>query len=550
MAENICYPDFKRRVGKGWVYPMKKIFRLLIILGILFLPGLSFGQGILFNLRHWSASDNTRIVLDVSDETDFNAISSDGKVTVELYNTFIGSNLPSEIVLANSGVKIIAISSQQKDSIRIEVTLMEGSAANIFKLKRFEDKPERVVIDVTNYEIERQLERARAEVKSSQKGVVIVIDPGHGGEDPGAIGKGGTQEKDIVLNISKILQQKINATNGYRAFLTRNADYYVPFKKRLKIARDYGADLFISIHADAARNRKAAGSSVYCLSSGGAVSEAARILARKENLADIVGGAINGDEIVNDISPIILNMFQNSTINASKTFGSLVLNKLSDLSSLKFSQVQEAPFIVLKLPEIPAVLIETLYISNPQEEKLLRNKKFQEAMAKRITQAVLEFITSDQRLARKTGNSQLPVTIQSNREKADILGALQQEQPLYKDHPEDILKNIFPAGDLYPQPKKEVINRSLPERRVKADLKLATKKVSSATKTVFRKDSQSKTARFVIYQVKKGDTLEKIAFRHKITVPELAKLNGLKIKEKLIVNTKVRVPVGVKGKAI
>lgn len=550
MAENICYPDFKRRVGKGCVYPMKKIFRLLIILGVLFLPGLSFGQGILFNLRHWSASDNTRIVLDVSDETDFNAISSDGKVTLELYNTFIGSNLPSEIVLANSGVKIIAISSQQKDSIRIEVTLMEGSAANIFKLKRFEDKPERVVIDVTNYEIERQLERARAEIKSSQKGVVIVIDPGHGGEDPGAIGKGGTQEKDIVLNISRILQQKINATNGYRAFLTRNADYYVPFKKRLKIARDYGADLFISIHADAARNRKAAGSSVYCLSSGGAVSEAARILARKENLADIVGGAINGDEIVNDLSPIILNMFQNSTINASKTFGSLVLNKLSDLSSLKFSQVQEAPFIVLKLPEIPAVLIETLYISNPQEEKLLRNKKFQEAMAKRITQAVVEFITSDQRLARKTGNSQLPATIQSNREKADILGALQQEQPLYKDHPEDILKNIIPAADLYPQPKKEVINRSLPEVRVKADLKLATKKVSSATKTVLRKDSQNKTARFVIYQVKKGDTLEKIAFRHKITVPELTKLNGLKIKEKLIVNTKVRVPVRAKGKAI
>lgn len=548
--------------------PMKKAIKLLIICGIFLIPGLSSAQGILFNLRHWSAPDNTRIVLDVSDETDFNVISYDGKVTVELFNTVIGANLQSEINLIRSGVKNITILDHKKDAVRIDVTLLEGSAANVFKLKRVEDKPERLVIDVTNYEVERQLERAREEIKSTKKGLVIVIDPGHGGEDPGAIGKSGTREKDVVLSISKKLQQQINALDGYQAFLTRNADYYVPFKKRLKIARDYGADLFISIHADAAKNRKAAGSSVYSLSSGGALTEAARILARKENLADIIGGTINGYEIINDSSPIILNMFQNNTINISKSFGSLVLTKLSGLSSLKFSQVQEAPFIVLKLPEIPAVLIETLYISNPKEEKLLRNKKFQEAMARQISQAIHEFRPLQQRLASDGGEKQLPPPIERNLQQTDISLVHQEKPQLYEDALEDVFKNSPPAADASARTKKEVAQLSRQELSNKGKYGLAAKPLSTSPKVYLRKDTKSKTAkvaiakhnntknakskkaRVAIYQVKKGDTLEKIALRHNTTVRELVLLNSLNKKEGLAARNKVIVPLAVKGKAI
>lgn len=530
--------------------PMKKAIVLLIILGIIYVPGLSFGQGMLFNVRHWSAPDNTRIVLDVSDETNFNVFFHDGKVTVELLNTVIASSLSSELTPASSGVQRITIAAQQREAVRVEVSLMAGSYANVFKLKRVEDKPERLVIDVTNDEIERQLDRARQEIKVTKKGVVIVIDPGHGGEDPGAIGKGGTQEKDVVLSISRKLQQEINAMGGYRAFLTRNADYYVPFKKRLKIARDYGADLFISIHADAARNRKAAGSSVYSLSSGGAVTEAAKILARKENLSDIIGGAINGTEISNDSSPIILNMFQNNTINTSRYFGSLVLTKLSGLSSLKFPEVQEAPFIVLKLPEIPAVLIETLYISNPKEEKLLRNQKFHEAMAKRIAQSVYEFIPSEQRLARDVGKNHLHQGIKQNKPKADILLAHQEKPQLYENLLDEILKNNINIAVSSPQDNKEVAPRSslnLPRKEKQA---LVGSTAPSSPRVSIRKDAKNKAVRVALYQVKRGDTLEKIASRHKITVRELALLNGLEGKKGLVVKNKVRVPLAARGKAI
>jgi N-acetylmuramoyl-L-alanine amidase len=250
---------------------------------------------------------------------------------------------------------------------------------------------------------------------------IIVIDPGHGGEDPGAVGKRGTYEKNIVLVIGREIKKAVNKIPGYRAVLTRDGDYYVSFKKRLQIAKDLGASLFISVHADAARNRNARGSSVYCLSTGAASSEAAKLLANNENLSDIIGGVPNG-EGKNESDQIILNMFQTNTINLSKTYADTLINQLDRVNSLKHKKVQEAPFRVLKLPDIPAVLIETAYISNAQEERLLKTDGFQKKLALAIASSVTEYLSGTASISPANDASKYADNIDSSsdKEEADI----------------------------------------------------------------------------------------------------------------------------------
>ena len=193
-------------------------------------------------------------------------------------------------------------------------------------------------------------EDTKQKVTTLKKKKVIIIDPGHGGEDPGAIGKKGTYEKNIVLSISREIQNNINNLAGYRAVLTRDGDYYVSFSKRLQKARNLQASLFISVHADAARNRDAKGSSVYSLSTGAASNEAAKLLAHNENLSDIFGGEAD-IESSNESNPIIMNMFQTNTINLSKIYAEILIKHLNTVNGLKYKTVQEAPFRVLKLPD-------------------------------------------------------------------------------------------------------------------------------------------------------------------------------------------------------
>jgi len=195
-----------------------------------------------------------------------------------------------------------------------------------------------------------------------------------------------------VLSIGREIKKAINKIPGYRAVLTRDGDYYVSFKKRLQKAKDLGASLFISVHADAARNCSAKGSSVYCLSTGAASNEAARLLARNENLSDILGG-VPDSEGNNESNQIIMNMFQTNTINLSKIYAGILMKHLGAVNCLKYKSVQEAPFRVLKLPDIPAVLVETAYISNPEEERLLKKPKFQKTLAATITSSVAEYLS-------------------------------------------------------------------------------------------------------------------------------------------------------------
>jgi N-acetylmuramoyl-L-alanine amidase len=228
--------------------------------------------------------------------------------------------------------------------------------------------------------------------------LVIAIDAGHGGEDPGAIGRGGTYEKNVTLAIARRLQARIDREPNMRAVMTRTGDYFVPLNLRVAKARQARADLFVSIHADAFIRPHARGSSVFALSERGATSEAARWLARKENEADLIGG-INLDIPDPYLKQTLLDLSQTATINDSLKLGRSVLSELGGINTLHKSQVEQAGFAVLRAPDIPSILVETAFISNPEEERRLRSAAYQQKMAEAIFAGIRRYFSQNPALA-------------------------------------------------------------------------------------------------------------------------------------------------------
>ena len=220
--------------------------------------------------------------------------------------------------------------------------------------------------------------------------VTIAIDAGHGGEDPGAIGKGGTREKDVVLAIAQKLKARIDATPGMRGYLTRDGDYFVPLHVRVEKARRVKADLFVSIHADAFPRPTAGGSSVYVLSDRGASSTAAKWLAEKENSADLIGG-INIQTQNNQVAKILLDLSTSAQIKDSTQLASTMLDQLRGVYRLHKPQVENAGFAVLRAPDMPSILVETAFISNPTEEQMLRSAQTQDRFASAMHSGIHHF---------------------------------------------------------------------------------------------------------------------------------------------------------------
>jgi len=220
--------------------------------------------------------------------------------------------------------------------------------------------------------------------------IIIAVDAGHGGQDPGATGATGTREKDVVLAIARALARRINAEPGMRAVLTRDADKFIALRERIDIARRARADIFVSVHADAIKNRQVTGSSVYVLSDRGASSEAARWLAEQENAADLKGGISIGDKD-GALASVLMQVSQNASIGASMDAAERVLGQLDHVGTVRKTVVQEAGFLVLKSPDIPSMLVETAYISNPGEEKKLRTPSHQAEIAEAIFGGVSEY---------------------------------------------------------------------------------------------------------------------------------------------------------------
>jgi N-acetylmuramoyl-L-alanine amidase len=219
--------------------------------------------------------------------------------------------------------------------------------------------------------------------------IIVILDPGHGGKDPGAHGRLGTLEKNVVIAISRYVQTELKKTKGIKVYLTRSRDVYIPLRDRLSIARKYKADIFIAIHADAFQNTAARGASIFALSQRGATSESARWLAEQENQSELGGANLNDKDYV--LKSVLLDMSQTNTINASLNLGQSILAYLNRFTQLHSRKVEQAAFVVLKSPDIPSLLIETGFISNPQEERNLRSPAYQQKLAQKIAAGIIDY---------------------------------------------------------------------------------------------------------------------------------------------------------------
>jgi len=219
--------------------------------------------------------------------------------------------------------------------------------------------------------------------------IIVVIDPGHGGKDPGASGRAGNKEKNVVLAISKLVQKLLNQDPRFQAQLTRTRDIYIPLRQRLAIARRYKPDLFIAVHADAAFSNDANGASVFALSDRGATSEMARWLAKKENQSEVFDGVFAQKDPM--LRSVLLDLSQSHTISVSLDMGKSILRHLSEITHLHYARVEQAAFVVLKSPDIPSLLVETGYLTNPRQELQLVNPAYQRQLALAIVQGIKDY---------------------------------------------------------------------------------------------------------------------------------------------------------------
>ena len=342
-------------------------------------------------VRVWESPDSTRAVFDLSGPVDYKVFALEGpnRLVVDLRDGALGGDFAPPT--AKGLIQGVRTGKPSARDLRIVLDLADGVRPKSFLLPPAERFGHRLVIDLyPRRSTPSVVKSAPAEVRpAAQRDVVIAIDAGHGGEDPGALGGAGTREKDVTLAIAKALAAKVDAEPGMSALLVRDGDYYIAHKKRYEKARSKKADLFVSIHADAFTKRSAAGSSVYMLSQRGATSEAARFLAQRQNQSDLVGG-VSLDDKDGTLAAVLLDLSQGATLASSDAVAAQVLASLKKLGRVHSRNVQRANFMVLRAPDVPSILVETGFISNPGEEKLLRDP----AHRQRVAAAILDGVRS------------------------------------------------------------------------------------------------------------------------------------------------------------
>ena len=330
--------------------------------------------------------DKTRIVFDISGNIEHKVFQLDNprRLVIDLANV---SQKPSLKHLKLKGTPISKMRAAYRDgkNIRVVLDLKSAVTHKDFTLKANDKFGNRLVVDVfsKNNSSHRSVEEF---VEQSDRKIVIAIDAGHGGIDPGALGPNRMREKIVVLQISKRLEKLFDKDPNYDGILIRTGDYFLAHRKRTQIARDNKADFFISIHADAFTDPRANGASVYALSNKGATSEAGRYLAKKQNNADLIGGAtaLNLDDKDEVLAGVLLDLSMTATMSTSLDAGKLVLKQMGSVARLHKKKVEQAGFLVLKSPDIPSLLIETGFISNPNEARKLASADYQQRMAKAI----------------------------------------------------------------------------------------------------------------------------------------------------------------------
>ena len=366
--------------------------RVLLINCLIFISSSVLAKTVTIdNVRIWAAPESTRVVFDITGPVKHKLFTLNGpdRTVIDIKNSRIVkiNNQPKP---QDNYLKGIRSATRNKNDLRIVLDLKKQIKYKIFQLQPNKHYGHRLVIDLFDVEIKQaKKEEIKKEIKKETqqpaklRDVIIAIDAGHGGDDPGAKGPSGVYEKNVVLKIAKNLAEVINKERGMRAVLIRKGDYYIKLRNRIEKAREYKADLFISIHADAFRDPKVRGSSVYVLSKKGASSEAAKWLAEKENSSDLIGGVSleNKDDLV---ASVLLDLSQTASLEASIDIADRILKGLRKVGKVHKRNVQSAPFAVLKSPDIPSILIEMAFISNPIEEKKLTNSKHRKKMSNAI----------------------------------------------------------------------------------------------------------------------------------------------------------------------
>jgi N-acetylmuramoyl-L-alanine amidase len=515
-----------------------KLFTTLVLLGLYPLWAVATGQ--MGNARLAELPDGTQIVFDLNTSVQHHSFLLDDppRFVVDLMDTRLDLSR-QQVNLRSVDVKKVRTGIQRGVDLRIVVDLLNSIHSQAYLLDNPTGEGQNLVIDIFRDQQPNPGEQIPqphrlAQVERTLQGIakfVVAIDPGHGGKDPGAIGARGTQEKKVVMQIARHLQKLLDKEPGIQGVLTRDKDIYLHLYDRIRIAREQQADLFVSLHADAFTNQKARGSSVFILSTKGASNAAARWLAKQENEADFIGG---GRLKVNDenLQPVVFDIYHDAILAESMRLAKQMLGQLKKVGPVHQSAVERAGFAVLKAPDIPSVLVETAFISNPEEEKKLTNETHQ----KQIAQAILDGIKA---------------YLENRPPKYMVAGAAVLTPPELESSPRES-PLMTESSQVIPPPTLQQPSLAISQQASEPDAAstLTTQQVASppsgsvdliAASQYFPSlpsdESFSEEATARIHIIQRGESLNDIATRYQIEVSQLRSSNGLS-------SNQLRMPAG------
>ncbi|CAK3823729.1 N-acetylmuramoyl-L-alanine amidase [Vibrio crassostreae] len=488
------------------------------------------------SLRVWPSPEETRVVIDLKSEADFSyfTLSSPSRLVVDLKNTNLATKLP--VVVKDSPVlsKIRKSSPPDKNTYRLVFELKKSSKAELFKLSPTPGGQygHRLVIDLPHGAASKATSKPSKPTVSKninqvkrQKDILIVIDPGHGGEDPGSIGPSRKYEKNATLSISKKLAAQLNAIPGIKTRMTRNADYFVNLNRRVAIARENEAHLFISIHADAFTTPQPRGGSVFVLNTRRANTEISRWIENKEKQSELLGGsgaAFTGNIDDKNVNQTLLDLQFSHSQKEGYKLATAILSEMGKVAKLHNSKPINTSLAVLRSPQIPSVLVETGFISNPTEEKLLFQRSHQDKLARSVTKAVVKYLKANPPEGIILSNA------------TSLTGSVSQ----HKVSRGESLSVIASKYGTSTQTLMKFNNLKSSSLAIGQILKIPGSASSSSSSSVVK----TKT---ITHTVKSGEYLGKIASRYKVSVADIKRENRLK-SETVRVGQKLRITVEVK----
>ena len=505
-------------------------------------------------VRIWHAPDHSRLVFDMSEKADFNIslLQQPSRYVIDFNKASLKGKIPSNE--NNTRINQIRAGQLNDERFRVVIPIKKTLEMKNFQLAPNQLYGHRLVVDLfdikktANTQIPETQQQAStpsttanatqnyAQLPQIKKQIIIAVDAGHGGEDPGALGSR-SREKNITLAISKRLARKIDNTKGMRAVLIRTGDYFVKLGNRIALARKANADLFVSIHADAALNKSARGMSVFALSQRGASSALARALARKQNQADLIGGVSIKDKD-DELAQVLLDLSLTNKISESVELGSLVLKRMGKLGKLHSKRVEQAGFAVLKSPDIPSILVETGFITNRSEEQRLLSQRFQQQLVNQIYDGIVDYIN---RNPVQVGNANFQITPSNHSIDTSFSDDVDNRDNRTVFHTVRSGDSLSKIANRYGISLKQLKQWN----KLKSNVAVKGKKLRVAPQGSSQQNNQSGTSTKTIrHTVKRGDSLSAIAQRYGDSMQAIRTRNNMKtsrvyIGQRLKINTAV-----------